>query len=87
MYWTSWRQFITEIFLTTSKIAIKSLKKKPHRVGTYTECNVRNPYTLDGDLLRKSLYSVGIKENTDQKKTPYLDTFHAVLHLRCLTQL
>ena len=32
-----------------------------------------------GDLRRKSPYSVQIQENTDQKKTPYLDTFHAVL--------
>ena len=31
-----------------------------------------------GDLLRKSPYSVRIQENTEQKKTPYLDTFHAV---------
>ena len=31
------------------------------------------------DLLRKSSYSVRIRENTDQKKNPYLDTFHAVL--------
>ena len=23
-------------------------------------------------------YSVGMRKNTDQKKTPYLDTFHAV---------
>ena len=27
---------------------------------------------------RKSPYSVRIQESTDQKKTPYLDTFHAV---------
>ena len=31
-----------------------------------------------GDLLGKSSYSVRIQENTDQKKTPYLDTFQAV---------
>ena len=31
------------------------------------------------DLLRKSLYSVRIQENTDQKKTPYLDTFHTAI--------
>ena len=30
-------------------------------------------------LLRIFLYSDGIQENTDQKKTPYLDTFHAVI--------
>ena len=34
-----------------------------------------------GDLLRKSPYSVRILENTDQKKNPYLDTFHAVFIL------
>ena len=31
-----------------------------------------------GSLWSKSPYSVGIQESTDQKKTPYLDTFHAV---------
>ena len=31
------------------------------------------------DLLHKSSYSVQIRENTDQKKTPYMDTFYAVL--------
>ena len=31
------------------------------------------------DLLRKSSYSVRIRENTDQKKNPHLDTFRAVL--------
>ena len=30
-------------------------------------------------LVRIFLYSVRIQENTDQKKTPYLGTFHAVL--------
>ena len=30
-------------------------------------------------LVRISLYSVWIQENTDQKKTPYLDTFHAAI--------
>ena len=29
-------------------------------------------------LVRIFLYSVWIHENTDRKKTPYLDTFHAV---------
>ena len=32
-----------------------------------------------GDLLSKSPYLVRIQENADQKKTPYLDTFHAVI--------
>ena len=36
---------------------------------------IRNEY---GYLLRKNPYSVRIQENKDQKKTPYLDTFHAV---------
>ena len=31
-----------------------------------------------GDLLCKSPYSVRIQKNTDHKKTPYLDAFHAV---------
>ena len=31
------------------------------------------------DLLLKSPYSVRIRENTDPQKTPYLDTFHAVI--------
>ena len=31
-----------------------------------------------GDFFRNSPYSVRIRENTDQKKTPYLDTFHTV---------
>ena len=31
-----------------------------------------------GGLLRKSLYLVQIQKNKDQKKTPYLDIFHAV---------
>ena len=30
-----------------------------------------------GELRSKSLYSARIQENTDEKKTPYLDTFHA----------
>ena len=34
-----------------------------------------------GDLLRKFLYSVRIQENKDQKKPPYLDTFHVVNEL------
>ena len=32
-----------------------------------------------GEILRISPYSVRMRENTDQKKTPYLDTFHAVI--------
>ena len=32
-----------------------------------------------GDL-RKSLYFIRMRENTFQKKTPYLDTFHAVVY-------
>ena len=35
-------------------------------------------WTEYGDLRSKSLYSVQIRENADQKNT-YLDTFHAVL--------
>ena len=31
------------------------------------------------DLLCKFPYSVRIQKNTDQKKTPYFDTFHAVI--------
>ena len=31
------------------------------------------------NVLRKSQDSVRIQENTDQEKTPYLDTFHAML--------
>ena len=31
-----------------------------------------------GQILRISLNSVRMRENTDQKKNPYLDTFHAV---------
>ena len=34
--------------------------------------------TADGDLRNKSPYSVRMQENKDQKKTPYLGTFHAV---------
>ena len=34
------------------------------------------------DLLHKSTYSVHIRENTDQKKTPYLDSFHLVFLLK-----
>ena len=34
------------------------------------------------DLLRKSPYLVHIRENTDQKKTPYLDSFHVVFLLK-----
>ena len=30
-------------------------------------------------LVRIFFYSVQIQENTDQKKTPYLDAFHAVI--------
>ena len=36
-------------------------------------------WTEYGDLRRKIPNSVQMQENTDQKKTPYLDTFHAVL--------
>ena len=32
-----------------------------------------------GEILRISWYSVRMRENTDQKKTPYLDTFQGVL--------
>ena len=31
-----------------------------------------------GDLSSKSPYSIRMLENTDQKKTSYLDTFHVV---------
>ena len=37
--------------------------------------HIRTKY---GDLRNKSLYSVRIREYTDQKKTPHLDTFRAV---------
>ena len=33
-----------------------------------------------GEVPSVSPYSVRIRENTDQKKTPLLDTFHAVQH-------
>ena len=33
--------------------------------------------------LRISPYSALMRENTDQKKTPYLDTFHTVNHTQC----
>ena len=36
-------------------------------------------HTRTKDLLRKSPYSVQIRENADQKKTSYLDAFHTVL--------
>ena len=36
--------------------------------------------TKYGEIRRKSLYSVRIRENTDQKKTLCLDIFHAVLN-------
>ena len=35
-------------------------------------------WTEHGEILI-SPYSVQIQENTDQKKTPYLETFHAVV--------
>ena len=35
--------------------------------------------TESGELLRKFLYSVRIRENTDRKKTPYLESFYAVI--------
>ena len=35
-------------------------------------------FPVYGVLLSKSPYSVRIQENTDQKKTMYLHTFHAV---------
>ena len=35
-------------------------------------------------LLRKSPYSVQIQENTDHKKTPYLETFHVVILISSL---
>ena len=42
-------------------------------------------WKLSKYLAIKSPYSVEILKNTDQKKTPYLDTFHAVcLKLDCL---
>ena len=42
--------------------------------------------TKYGDLRRKSPYSVQMRENTDQQKTPYLDTFYAVI-VQVLTNL
>ena len=38
-------------------------------------------WTQTGDLQRKSLYLVWIQENTDQKKTLYLENSHAVIIL------
>ena len=35
-------------------------------------------WTKYGEIRSISPYSVRIRENSDQKKTPYLDTFHAV---------
>ena len=34
--------------------------------------------TVYGEILRISPYSIRMRENMDQKKIPYLDTFHAV---------
>ena len=34
---------------------------------------------MEFDLVRIFLYSIRIQENTRTRKTPYLDTFHAVL--------
>ena len=39
-------------------------------------------WTEYGDLRSISPHSLRIRENTDQKKTPYLDTFHAVYCLK-----
>ena len=36
-------------------------------------------HTRTEDLLRKSPYSVQIRENADQKKTSYLDAFHTAI--------
>ena len=44
----------------------------------WTEYEFLRMWTENGDLRGKSPYSVRILENTDQKKTPYLDTFHSV---------
>ena len=33
-------------------------------------------------LVRIFPYSVKIRENMDQKKTPYLDTFHVVVQIK-----
>ena len=39
------------------------------------------------DLVCKSLYSVQTQENTDQKKTLYLDTFHAFITMFVIIHL
>ena len=42
---------------------------------------------LHSDWIRRdTLYSVRIRENTDHKKPPYLDTFHAVKETTTLTE-
>ena len=50
-----------------------SLKKQLLKTNSLRE---KCPNTL----LRISPYSVGMQENTNQKKTLYLDTFHAVIN-------
>ena len=53
-----------------------SLREKcPNSFFWFKFSCIRTEY---GDLLRKSPYLVRMQENTDQKKTPYLDTFRAV---------
>ena len=38
-----------------------------------------------GDLRSKYPYSVRIQENTEQKKSPYLDIFHAVVEYKFIS--
>ena len=37
------------------------------------------PFGLNTEIYHKSPYSVGMRETPEPEKTPYLDTYHAVL--------
>ena len=72
--------FLSEIEASTH-LRILRLNKSLHEIAqirsffwSVLSC-IRTKYW---GLLRKSPYLVWIQENTDQKKTPYMDNFHAV---------
>ena len=60
-----------------NKISIHCLKSV--QIRSYIWSVFSRNRTEYGEILRIYPYSIRIRENTDQKKTPYLDTFHAVI--------
>ena len=80
----SWRSggcikllLLTKLYLLSVFFLLLSLPEKCQIRSFFWSVfsRIRSEY---GEIRRISPYSVRMRENTDQKKTPYLNTFHVV---------